>query len=56
MTKKKENQLTIKRVFAGSEKIENLLLPFINHEIDEFIQNLYDESMASATPEGVANK
>lgn len=53
MTKKKVDQLTIERVFIGSETLENLLLPFINHIIDKSSQPLYDESMASATPKGV---
>ena len=55
MTNKKENQLTIERIFVRSETLESLLLPFINHTIDKCLQDLYDEDMASATPEGVAN-
>jgi hypothetical protein len=57
MSGKKENKkLTIERVFAGTEKLEDLLMPLVIREIDKLVESSYDNNMASATPKGVANQ
>ncbi|KIU10548.1 hypothetical protein P5630_01240 [Bacillus subtilis] len=55
MSSKEEKKIVVERVFSGTEKLEDLLLPFLQYEIDKVIDSEYDCSKASATPKGVAN-
>lgn len=55
MSGKKETEIIVERVFAGKEKLEELLLPFVQYEIDKLVETSYDCSKASATPKGVAH-
>lgn len=45
----------IERVFAGTEKLEDIITPLVNRHIDKLIESSYDNDKASATPKGVAN-
>ncbi|WP_187373227.1 hypothetical protein [Bacillus rubiinfantis] len=56
MSKKKEKNFVVKRTFVGTEKLEDVLLELVNRKIDKYISSTYDETMASATLEGVASK
>lgn len=55
MSKVKQQEITIENFFEGTHTLEELLIPFILHEIDKHNESLYDGNKASATPKGVAN-
>ncbi|XJZ27722.1 hypothetical protein ACF5W4_02420 [Bacillota bacterium Lsc_1132] len=57
MSGKKEQKVTVRNVsFAGTEKLEDVLLELVTREIDNLVASTYDIDMVSATPKGVANK